>query len=173
MFAASASHAVRQHEGLWHDQNHSQPVQQFEDGVQVDSDKNDGSLPPREEWLFSGTMSKKVISATGIKWQPRFAVLTTDILAFTRQYDCNHNFLPDVTLTSETLRAAFEAHDVDHNGGQDTEKPRLDDVPLSSRSVPLMLFAVCCRRTRSQRTEDGIAQSQRFHHAKRFREALS
>ena len=74
------------------------------------------ALPLRKDWIFSGTMTKKVISATGIKWQPRFSVLTADYLAFTRPFDRSHNFLPDLTLTSDVLRKTFEDFDVDKNG---------------------------------------------------------
>jgi hypothetical protein len=101
------------------------------------------ALPPRQDWIFSGTMTKKVISAAGIKWQPRFSVLTGDYLAFTRPFDRSNNFLPDLTLTSDTLRKAFDEFDVDKNGEEILKHLSLVNQARGHRGRVINVMRIC------------------------------
>jgi len=58
----------------------------------------------------------KIISSTGVRWQTRFAVLTSTHLAFTKRYDLNELVSGLSSVSTERLRGAFNKYDKDKNG---------------------------------------------------------
>jgi len=85
-------------------------------------------FPPRETWHMSGVLWKKMISSAGIRFQPRFVVLTGDILAFSRAHDrgggqsttAATNPAPQASGVDDAqvnnFRAVFDEFDKDNNG---------------------------------------------------------
>ena len=75
-------------------------------------------LPPKEERIFEETMSRKVITSRGTKWQTRHACLTNDRLIFSRSHhdsaDTQH--LPELQISTNELWAIFDQIDSDKNG---------------------------------------------------------
>ena len=76
-------------------------------------------LPSKSQWIYSGSMSKKVASIKGKDLFSRFAVLTESHLFFTKHGDQN---VPIVSSESskmasdDALRAAFTLCDKNHDG---------------------------------------------------------
>ena len=72
-------------------------------------------LPPNDQWLFSGDMMKQVVTAKGIKWNRRFAVLLRDHLTFSKPYDPEiADDIPD--LEPSELQAMFDRYDYSRDG---------------------------------------------------------
>ena len=72
-------------------------------------------LPPNEQWLFSGDMMKQVVTAKGIKWNRRFAVLLRDHLTFSKPYD--PEIAEDISdLEPSELQAMFDRYDYSRDG---------------------------------------------------------
>lgn len=80
-------------------------------------------LPPLDERVFSGVMVKKSMTARGIKWTRRYAVLTSEYLAFVKPFDAiaglqnaaddeMHRKAP----AEDQLRAAWKAYEVSGDG---------------------------------------------------------
>ena len=81
-------------------------------------------LPPLPERVFSGVMVKKSMTARGIKWTRRYAVLTSEYLAFVKPFDAiaglqnaaddqmHHKAAP----AEDQLRAAWKAYEVSGDG---------------------------------------------------------
>ena len=68
-------------------------------------------LPPNDQWLFSGDMMKQVVTAKGIKWNRRFAVLLRDHLTFSKPYDPEiADDIPD--LEPSELKTMFDRYDL-------------------------------------------------------------
>ena len=66
----------------------------------ADEDDDDPhTLPPKDAWIHSGNMSKKIVSNQGVKFQTRFAVLTADSLFFTKLYDSA--YLPKIAFVTD------------------------------------------------------------------------
>jgi hypothetical protein len=79
-------------------------------------DDDPHTLPPKDVWIHSGNMSKKIVSGQGVKFQTRFAVLTPQNLFFTKLYESN--YIPNLAfLTDEAqLEAIFKQYDKDESG---------------------------------------------------------
>ena len=88
--------------------------------VSLDADKSLSKLPPSSEWFFSGEMMKQVVTARGIKWHPRLAVLLQDFLTFAKQVDGagdeHEDQVPELDLSLDDLRAVFDGHDYNGDG---------------------------------------------------------
>ena len=80
-------------------------------------------LPHRDEWLHTGNMSKKIVSNQGIKFQTRFAVLTHDVLYFTKQYDPDYMPQHGASITGDSqLQSVFKKYDTDASGQIDRDE---------------------------------------------------
>ena len=79
----------------------------------------------------------KIITSTGVKWQTRFAVLTSSHLSFSKRYDLNDLVSGLSTVSGETIREAFDKYDKDGN-----RSPRCYVSALRCARVP---FGTLCR----------------------------
>ena len=72
-------------------------------------------LPSKSQWIYSGSMSKKVASIKGKDLCSRFAVLTENHLFFTKHAD---QPVPVVSgmASDDALRAVFTLCDKNHDG---------------------------------------------------------
>ena len=53
--------------------------------MDIMEDEDLSVLPAMDRWMWSGQLHKKVISARGIRWQSRHAIVTKDYLFFAKQ----------------------------------------------------------------------------------------
>ena len=72
-------------------------------------------LPSKSQWIYSGSMSKKVASIKGKDLFSRFAVLTESHLFFTKHGDQNVPIVSSMA-SDDALRAAFTLCDKNHDG---------------------------------------------------------
>ena len=88
-------------------------------------------LPPREEWIQSGDVDKRIVGLQaaqkdGRVAHTRFAVLTQDMMLFTKHFDDKSVFVRNSlegiitsngqALTEKRLRKMFETIDKDSSG---------------------------------------------------------
>ena len=85
---------------------------------------------------MSGVLWKKMISSAGVRFQPRFVVLTEDVLAFSRAHDRGGQSAkvadsPAVQVSGadeaqvNNFRAVFEEYDKDKNGALDPSELKM------------------------------------------------
>jgi hypothetical protein len=95
------------------------PVLQFGAARQESTEPGDdvpASLPSKDVWVHSGNMSKKIVSNQGVKFQTRFAVLTSENLYFTKQYDDTYMPRLSSTTNEDQLQSVFKKYDEDESG---------------------------------------------------------
>ena len=78
-------------------------------------------LPSPRERILSDCLDRKFLSSAGMKWIPRFCVLSKDQITFAKliQADrfCQWVQMTDFhALNAENLREVFERHDKLNNG---------------------------------------------------------
>ena len=80
--------------------------------------KPSNNLPPKDERIYEGTMSRKVITSRGGKWQTRHACLTVDRLIFSKSHheSSEGQRLPDLEISTEELWTIFERFDINKDG---------------------------------------------------------
>ena len=92
----------------------------FRRAASLERSKTLMTLPPMDQRLFSGVMCKKSMTARGIKWTRRFAVMTTDYLAFVKPFDAvaglKNTENGDHVPSEDELRASWELHEVSGDG---------------------------------------------------------
>ena len=104
------------------------------------AEMKDLKLPPKEERLFEGVMSKEVLSSKGVLWQQRHAILSAEYLTFCKK-DTTHleDRVPQLEVSMDELWDAFDKQDGDHDGSLG------NNIPLS---VPGMqgsgVVPYCC-----------------------------
>ena len=77
-------------------------------------------VPPEEYRVHSGRMDKKVLTADGVEWQGRFAVMTENELCFSSLKGETKEYWPeDTPCSDEELRAVFTRADADGTGTLD------------------------------------------------------
>jgi hypothetical protein len=147
----------------WHRSKRTMPEPPLNPEGGADADDDDPhSLPPKDAWIHSGDMSKKIISSEGVKFQTRFAVLTDQHLFFTKQYDST--YIPKISyLTSEAqLRAVFKQYDQDASGSVFRARFQFGWSEMGGRahpSRPLLsthAHACCCQANRPCRARGSI-----------------
>ena len=85
--------------------------------LEVQAEMKAHELPPKEERLFEGVMSKKVLTSKGASWQHRHAILSTNYLTFCKKDNAHqHKQIPQLVVSVDELWDVFEKHDSDHDG---------------------------------------------------------
>ena len=97
-------------------------------------------LPPPHERILAGSLERKFLTSKGIKWIPRFAVLSAEHLVFAKQHlakSCPELSEDDARLaekwartlsansasqSADKLRETFERFDADKSGALDLEE---------------------------------------------------
>ena len=90
-----------------------------QNGSDVESPEDSEKLPPRERWIHSGNMDKK-IAGKGKTVTDRFAVLTENHLYFSKHFEfletsSDHKHALDKDAQQE-LQAVFKQFDKDNDG---------------------------------------------------------
>ena len=127
-------------------------------------------LPPREEWIQSGDMDKRIVGLQaaqkdGRVAHTRFAVLTQDMMLFTKHFDDKSVFVRNSlegiitsngqALTEKRLRKMFETIDKDSSGCSSLA------VRASTKTPNLVLICASAARAWRARTRTDAGPSRR------------
>ena len=100
------------------------------------AEMKDLKLPPKEERLFEGVMSKEVLSSKGVLWQQRHAVLSDEYLTFCKKDNAQtEDRVPQIEVSMDELWDAFDKQDGNHDGSLGTDIPLLVPACFSFQRI--------------------------------------